>query len=245
MILHTTICGEGVPLLLLHSGGMTGETEYDEQSAYFSQHNYKVIRPDLRGHGKSGRLSGDYFDYCAEDIIETLNYLEIKSCHVAGVSLGGLTALIFANQFPERVRSLTFTGIFPEKKQNWEDQLKEEEENLTSLSNDPEAVSYLNTIHVNNDWRALFKSWTAPNWYPFHETSNAASLACPTLCIAGDGLSDEIEAAITFRKLNSSIQLAIIPFANHLVHREQPSLYTETLNLFLQEVDNRSKRQSR
>ncbi len=53
MILHTNIVGEGEPLVLIHSGGMTGLTEYHEQSEFFSARNYKVIRPDLRGHGKS------------------------------------------------------------------------------------------------------------------------------------------------------------------------------------------------
>lgn len=53
LILHTTINGEGEPLVLIHSGGMTGQTEYEEQSDYFATNNYKVIRPDLRGHGKS------------------------------------------------------------------------------------------------------------------------------------------------------------------------------------------------
>ena len=37
MILHTSISGEGFPLVLIHSGGMTGLTEYEEQSDYFSE----------------------------------------------------------------------------------------------------------------------------------------------------------------------------------------------------------------
>lgn len=49
MILHTNITGEGEPFVLIHSGGMTGLTEYEAQSEYFSGLNFKVIRPDLRG----------------------------------------------------------------------------------------------------------------------------------------------------------------------------------------------------
>ena len=33
MILHTHISGEGEPIILLHSGGMTGLVEYEEQAA--------------------------------------------------------------------------------------------------------------------------------------------------------------------------------------------------------------------
>lgn len=54
MILHTHISGEGEPMVLLHSGGMTGLVEFEEQVAFFQEQNYQVIRPDLRGHGKSG-----------------------------------------------------------------------------------------------------------------------------------------------------------------------------------------------
>ena len=49
MILHTHISGEGEPIILLHSGGMTGLVEYEEQVAFFREQNYQVIRPDLRG----------------------------------------------------------------------------------------------------------------------------------------------------------------------------------------------------
>ncbi len=37
MILHTYISGEGEPIVLLHSGGMTGLVEYEEQVAFFSR----------------------------------------------------------------------------------------------------------------------------------------------------------------------------------------------------------------
>ncbi len=61
MILHTYISGEGEPIVLLHSGGMTGLVEYEEQVAFFREQNYQVIRPDLRGHGKSGGDIGELF----------------------------------------------------------------------------------------------------------------------------------------------------------------------------------------
>lgn len=35
MILHTHISGEGEPIVLLHSGGMTGLVEFEEQVEFF------------------------------------------------------------------------------------------------------------------------------------------------------------------------------------------------------------------
>ena len=37
MILHTHISGEGEPMVLLHSDGMTGLVEFEEQVAFFEK----------------------------------------------------------------------------------------------------------------------------------------------------------------------------------------------------------------
>ena len=80
MILHTYISGEGEPIVLLHSGGMTGLVEYEEQVAFFREQNYQVIRPDLRGHGKSGGTLENYFLRSAKDLYDTLEHLQIDRC---------------------------------------------------------------------------------------------------------------------------------------------------------------------
>ncbi|MFE7914427.1 alpha/beta fold hydrolase, partial [Bacillus mobilis] len=120
MILHTNISGEGEPIVLLHSGGMTGLVEFEEQVAFFQEKKYQVIRPDLRGHGKSGGTLENYFLRSVQDLHDTLVHLQIDRCHIAGVSLGGLIALLFAKNYPDRVRTLSFSGIFPVKRENWE-----------------------------------------------------------------------------------------------------------------------------
>ncbi|MDQ0268328.1 pimeloyl-ACP methyl ester carboxylesterase [Cytobacillus purgationiresistens] len=112
MILHTDIQGTGEPLVLIHSGGMTGGTEYTEQSDYFSKKGYMVIRPDLRGHGKSTGQIENYTSHFANDLLETLESLKVEQCHIAGVSLGGQAALMYAKKHPEKVKSLTFSGSF-------------------------------------------------------------------------------------------------------------------------------------
>ena len=52
MILHTEIFGNGEPIVFLHTGLQTGLTDFEYQREYF-QKNFKVILPDLRGHGNS------------------------------------------------------------------------------------------------------------------------------------------------------------------------------------------------
>ena len=234
MILHTYISGEGEPIVLLHSGGMTGLVEYEEQVAFFREQNYQVIRPDLRGHGKSGGTLENYFLRSAKDLYDTLEHLQIDRCHIAGVSLGGLIALLFAKKYPEKVRTLTFSGIFPVKRDNWEESLEYEAKCHEQLMKNEEVITYMNQIHEKSDWKALLESWQVKDWYPFDETGDVASLQVPTLCIAGGDSEDEVTAATTFKQLNGNIHIAVIPFAGHLVHNDQPKIYSDILSNFLQ-----------
>lgn len=234
MILHTTITGEGDPLVLIHSGGMTGLTEYEEQSDYFSSRKFKVIRPDLRGHGMSYGKSDNYFTRCVEDIKDTLRYLNVEKCHIAGVSLGGIVALLFAKAYPENVKSLCFSGIFPHRPDNWAEMLREEDEHYERLFNNEEAVSFLNEIHGENDWKALLRSFNHDDFYPFDKTGDVVSLEVPALCMVGEQQELEVSAAVLYKQLNSTINISVVPFAGHLVHRNQPDLYSQILYTFIE-----------
>ncbi|MGD6874750.1 alpha/beta fold hydrolase [Sutcliffiella horikoshii] len=234
MILHTEISGHGKPLVLLHSGGMTGTNEYMEQAASFVDKGYMVIRPDLRGHGKSVGTIEKYFSHCAKDIFDTLEHLQVDTCHIAGVSVGGVAALLFAKSYPEKVDTLCFSGIFPIKPDNWDELSKEEAEGHEQLFENEEAVAFLNEIHGNNDWKALLHSFHTEDFYPFEEIGDVGNLGVPTLCMVGEKQSLEVSAAIIFQEKNPNIHMAVIPFAGHLVHREQPDLYSQTLESFLQ-----------
>ncbi|AFQ12445.1 TPA: alpha/beta hydrolase [Bacillus pacificus] len=234
MILHAHISGEGEPIILLHSGGMTGLVEYEEQVAFFREQNYQVIRPDLRGHGRSGGTLENYFLRSVKDLRDTLEHLQIDRCHIAGVSLGGLVALLFAKKYPEKVRTLTFSGIFPVKRDNWEESLEYEAKCHQQLMKNEEVVTYMNQIHEKSDWKALLESWQVKDWYPFDEIGDVANLQIPTLCIVGGDSEDEVTAATTFKQLNGNIHIAVIPFAGHLVHNDQPKIYSDILSNFLQ-----------
>lgn len=233
MILHTNITGAGEPIVFIHSGGMTGLTEYQEQSKYFSAKNYKVIRPDLRGHGKSLGKIDNYFSLCVKDLKDTLESFNVEKCHIGGVSIGGVAALLFAKAHPNKVKSLSFSGIFPVEPDNWTELSREEAESYEQLFNNEEAVSFLNEIHGENDWKSLLQSFNNDDFYPFDETGDVSNIKIPTLCIVGEKQEIEISAAITYKQLNSNINISVIPFAGHLVHREQPHLYSQTLHTFL------------
>ncbi|EHM03489.1 putative 3-oxoadipate enol-lactonase [Acetobacteraceae bacterium AT-5844] len=106
-LLHCVVEGpaSAPPLLLLHSIGTT-QSIWAPQAAVLARH-FRVIRPDLRGHGLSEVTPGDYsMASLAQDALGLLDVLGVAQAHIAGVSLGGRIAQQIAAEAPERVLSL-------------------------------------------------------------------------------------------------------------------------------------------
>lgn len=73
---------------------------------------FRVIAMDSRGHGRSGKPH-DTVSYGTEmvaDLVQLLDWLEIKEAHLVGYSMGAETALKLATRHPYRVRSLVMVG---------------------------------------------------------------------------------------------------------------------------------------
>lgn len=109
--LHYLDEGRGAPILLLHGLGSCGE-DWVLQTQYFSG-EFRVVAPDLRGHGQSTKPAGAYsIALLASDVACLLDALSIDSAHVVGLSLGGLVAQQLAIDFPRRVLSLALINTF-------------------------------------------------------------------------------------------------------------------------------------
>ncbi len=93
--------GKGTPLLLLH-GFPLNHTIWAEQVEALSP-NYRVITPDLRGHGRSPAPEGAYsVELMARDLLLMLDKMEIEKAVWAGHSMGGYIALAAWRLAPER-----------------------------------------------------------------------------------------------------------------------------------------------
>ena len=70
---------------------------------------FRILRPDLRGMGRSTMAEKDYepdLDTFAGDILHLLDHLEIQRVVFVGESFGGIIGLKFAHAFPQRTRAL-------------------------------------------------------------------------------------------------------------------------------------------
>lgn len=102
--------GKGPSLVFIH--GAFGDTRlWDPQWEYFSS-KYRVLRYDLRGHGKTGCSELDRYTMVtyADDLASLLDGLKIDSAVVCGLSWGGGIAQTFAIRYPGRVKGLVLAG---------------------------------------------------------------------------------------------------------------------------------------
>lgn len=95
---HTT-------LILLH-GGAVDRRMWTPQLEAFPER--RVIAPDARGHGGSSDADVPY--RLADDVVAVMDALEVDRAVLAGVSMGGGTAVDVALEHPDRCAALVVTG---------------------------------------------------------------------------------------------------------------------------------------
>ena len=108
--------GEGEPLVLLH--GFTGVGSDWNHVFDRPPEGYRLIVPDLRGHGRSNNPSGEFTHrQAAQDVLALLDCLEIATCQAIGMSCGGNVLLHMATLQPDRLAAMVLvsaTTHFPE-----------------------------------------------------------------------------------------------------------------------------------
>jgi pimeloyl-ACP methyl ester carboxylesterase len=111
--LHYEDRGAGDPLLLLHGGTGIGA---DWQLVFTGgdPDGFRVIVPDLRGHGRSTNPSTTFtFRQNAKDMFALLDRLGIECTKAVGMSAGAKTLLHMATQQPERVAAMVLVSATP------------------------------------------------------------------------------------------------------------------------------------
>jgi pimeloyl-ACP methyl ester carboxylesterase len=100
----------GPPLILLHGIGSRGVSWWpviDELAAHF-----RLIVPDLRGHGDSDKPASGYFltDY-AGDLAGLIDALDLDRPSILGHSLGGAVTLVWAVFHPDRAERIALEDV--------------------------------------------------------------------------------------------------------------------------------------
>jgi pimeloyl-ACP methyl ester carboxylesterase len=97
--------GEGPNVVLIH--GMINSSRHWQGVAERLAPSYRVIAPDLIGHGDAGTPRGDYsLGAHAAVIRDLLTTIGVERATIVGHSLGGGVAMQFFYQFPQRTERL-------------------------------------------------------------------------------------------------------------------------------------------
>lgn len=100
--------GSGLPVILLH-GGLGNGGNWGYQVPALIENGYRAVVIDSRGHGRSTRDAQPYsYELMASDVSAVMNALKMEKAALAGWSDGACTALILADQAPERVAGVFF-----------------------------------------------------------------------------------------------------------------------------------------
>jgi pimeloyl-ACP methyl ester carboxylesterase len=118
--------GSGKVIVLIH-----GYLETKEVWNNFAQRlseNFRVIAPDIPGHGNSNVIAETHdMDLMAETINLLLQELNIETCTIVGHSLGGYVMLAFAQLFPEKLESfvLLHSTVYADTDEKRKNRLRE------------------------------------------------------------------------------------------------------------------------
>jgi pimeloyl-ACP methyl ester carboxylesterase len=246
--------GSGHTVVLLHGFPLSREMWCEQLSSLESE--YRVITPDLRGHGESPAPEGVYsMDEMADDVIELLDALHASEPFVlGGLSMGGYVALALFARYPSRVRGLMLldtraTADTPEAARERE---KTAQEVLAAGSVQPVVEKMLprlfskKTLELDKKRVALVRAVmerTSPQGIAGalrgmairpDRRAELAGLSAPTLVLGG--AEDVITPPPELRSLAAAIpaaRLEIIPGAGHMAPYENPAAANAVILEFL------------
>ncbi len=242
--------GQGEAVVLVHAIGC--DHRMWDSLAQFLARQFRVLRVDARGHGRSPVPARPYsLEEMALDILAVLDRHAIARAHWVGLSMGGMIGQAFALEHSTRLGRLvlanTTSSYGPEGRKLWEARAKAVEDG--GLAAIKEMVM---SRYFSEDFRERSPQVVAEFAKRFLETPAQGYLGCcdaikeldyaadlqrihaRSLVIAGEkdaGTPPAMSEAIASRIPGA--RLAIIPGAAHLSAVEKPAEFNALVRDFL------------
>jgi 3-oxoadipate enol-lactonase len=109
--IHYALSGPATaPVLILSNSLGTDFSLWDPQTPEFEQ-RFRLLRYDMRGHGKSSAPPPPYaVPGLADDVLALANSLSIGRFHFCGLSIGGMIGMTLALSAPARLAKLVLSN---------------------------------------------------------------------------------------------------------------------------------------
>ena len=263
LALHAEISGGGAPVLILH--GFTGSTRTVAGIAAGLEGDFRTIRIDLVGHGRSEaprNLAAYTVPGCVEQLGRALDALDANRVHLVGYSMGGRVALSLCAAHPSRVRSALLVGTSAgiEEDPAREARIRDDERLADRIESEGVArfVDYWSSLPLFATQRTLGEEWLAEARAqrlsnrahalasslrgmgagaqpPLH--GRLGDIETPICLVAGerDGKFRAIGEGLAHRLPNA--RLEVIPGAGHAAHLEQPTAFLRLARQWLAGAD--------
>jgi pimeloyl-ACP methyl ester carboxylesterase len=243
------------PLLLLLHGGWAHSGWYQWMTPRLAQH-YRVIAPDLRGHGHTGHAESYAWDAYAEDLEALLDVVAPgEPYYLAGQCSGGYLGMVLSVRGKRPPAAIAGIEVIPPLT------LEEEEAQFAAARKPPHPFptleralrTYIRALKLPPARaevlaREVLQQDADGRWTvggdpltmviePFRTYELAAQVTCPTLMIRGKESQslDRISFLLIARELQRG-DFAEIPGAGHQLIVEDPDATCAVLERFFEKV---------
>lgn len=252
MHLYFRKLGTGKPIVILH--GLFGSSDnWLTVSKAFAE-KYEVFLIDLRNHGQSPHTKSHTYEEMAEDLAQFLVQNNLEKIILIGHSMGGKTAMAFAQKYPQKIEKLIIVDIspryYPPHHQRELDALHSLD--LSTLQNRQEADEImaktipelgirqflLKNLYRTEDgifkWRMNLPVLTAQINRIGEESLKNSTISIPTLFLRGENSDYISENDIKLiQTIFTNAQTKTISNAGHWIQAEQPKAFQDVVFNFL------------
>lgn len=210
--MYYEIYGEGKPLVLIHGGGSTIQSNFGLAIPLFAK-NRKIIAVELQAHGRtSDRGKDSSFEQDADDVAVLLKNLGISKADFFGFSNGGTTTVQIALRHPRLVNKMILgsalckrSGVPPQffdfmKQASLDNMPQELKEAYLAVTPDPKGLQIMH----DRDAKRMVNFKDIPD-------EQIKSIKAQTLIIIADKDVITPEHAIEMNRQITGSELAIIP----------------------------------
>ena len=241
---------DGPVVVLSHSLG-SSLVMWDPQMEVLEPH-FKVLRYDIRGHGKSDAPSGPYtLELLGEDVVGLLGALQMAKVHLVGLSMGGMIGQYLALAHSGRLHSLTLCDtssiVAKEGQPAFRERIDIARRRGMEALVGPTMERWFTAPFIESDAPSLGlirRQFLATPVEGFVGCSEAilrlnyqdrlSSIDLPTLILVGEeDPGTPVSAAQAIHERIKGSKLVIIPSARHLSNVEQPAAFNRALSEFL------------